>query len=72
MAEVAVFIFTLWFLKLKDVSSIQSGLHVFAVLEMTRNYRTASNLFGNQVHEKLAMSGSGEDQLYLKHVPMLM
>ena len=71
-AEVAVFISTVWLLKLKDVPSIQSGLHIFAGLEMTKNYRTASNLFGNQVHEKLAVSGSGEDQLYLKHVPMLM
>lgn len=71
MAEVAVFISTVWFLKLKGGPFIQNGLHIFAILEMMRNHRTASSLCGNQVHTQLAMRGSGEDQLYLKHVPML-
>lgn len=35
MAEVAVFISTVWLLKLKDGPWIQSELHIFAVLEIT-------------------------------------
>lgn len=54
MAEVAVFISTVWLLKLKDGPSIQSGLCIFADLEMLRNYGTVSSLCGNQVHTKLA------------------
>lgn len=54
MAEVAVFISTVWLLKLKGGPFAQNGLHIFAFLEMMRNHRTASSLCGNQVHTKLA------------------
>lgn len=36
MAEVAVFISTVWLLKLKDGPWIQSELRIFAVLEITK------------------------------------
>lgn len=54
MTEIAVFISSVWLLKLKDGPCIQSGLPIFVDLEMTRSHRIASSLCGNQVHTKLA------------------
>lgn len=65
MAEVEVFISTVWLLKLKDGPWIQSELHIFAVLEITKTTELLVVYVEiGYTQSWLAMSGSGGPAIF--------
>lgn len=65
MAEVAVIISTVWLLKLKAGPWIQSELHIFAVLEITKTTEPLVVYVKiGYTQSKLAMSGSGGPAIF--------